>query len=290
MATRGHEMRRFLTAASVMVVVLIVAIVVYNIIDASMTLNNREKLAQSEVINEAKNIANLSLDKIYNPSGESALASAQFLQYFNPELITRYLAGDPSPLYGLIIHVFVPLYNIDAAMITSNGQVVGSHLPEDVSPQDFPAPAPGEQSKIVESFGAKNGHFLVWYVPLQLQQPGQTALITSVIDRTDEINHISSEFEQARRNLFIRQILAGIAAIIISLLIVLVGLRMLARKYITGPINQLGDTATGIIDGTFKGEVEVNPESDYSSIQSLLQSGQAILSKIDAEMEEKPDA
>jgi len=69
MAVRGHEMRRFLTAASVTVVLLIIAIVTYNIIDASLTLNNRERLAQDEVINEAKNIANLSLDKIYNPSG-----------------------------------------------------------------------------------------------------------------------------------------------------------------------------------------------------------------------------
>ena len=290
MTSRSHEMRRFLTAASVMVVLLILAIVTYNIIDASVTLNNREQKSQEEVINEAKNIANLSLDKIYNPSGESALASATFLKYFNPDLVASYLAGDPSPLYGLIVDVFVPLYSIDAALITANGQVVGSHFTQGVSPQDFPPPAPGEQSKIVESFGGKNGHFLVWYVPLQLLQPGQTALITAVIDRTDEINRIQSEFHQARVNLLIRQILVGIAAIIISLLIILIGLRLLARKYITGPINELGAAASGIMDGTYEGKVEVNPESDYASIQSLLQSGQAIISKIDKDLEENPDA
>ena len=284
-------MRRFLTAASVMVVLLIIGIVTYNIIDASLTLNNREQLAQDEVINEAKNLANLSLDKIYNPSGGTAgPAPAAFLKYFSPDLVAGYLAGDPAPLYGLIVDVFVPLYGIDAALITSNGQVVGSHLPEGVTPQDFPAPAPGEQSKVVDSFGSQNGHFLVWYVPLQLLQPGQSAWVTAVIDRTDEINRIQSEFNQARRNLLIRQLLAGIAAILISLLIVLIGLRLLARKYITGPINELGSTASGIMDGTYHGKVEVNSESDYAAIQSLLQSGQAIITKIDNALEENPDA
>ena len=167
---------------------------------------------------------------------------------------------------------------------------MGSHLPEGIKPEDFPAPAPAEQSKIVDSFGSKQGHFLVWYVPLQLLQPGQSALVTAVIDRTDEINRIQSEFQQARRNLLIRQLLVGIAAILISLLIVLIGIPLLARKYITGPLNKLGATAQGIMDGTYHGKVEVNPESDYAAIQSLLQSGQAIITKIDKALEENPDA
>ncbi len=290
MATRGHEMRRFLTWASVMVVLLIIAIVAYNIADASVTLNHQEKQAEEQVINEAKNIVDLSIEEIYNPGGSVGEASNAFLQYFNPQIVQSYLTGDPKPVYGLMIDVLLPLYGIDTAVIVSNGQVVGSRLPEGVNPQDFPTPQPDEQSRIVDSFAGRQGHFLVWFVPLQVSITGETAEITAVIDRTDEINRIASDFSQARRNLILRQILVGIAAIIISLLIILVGLRLLARKYITGPINQLSTAADGIMDGTFKGDVEVNPESDYSSIQSLLQSGQAIISRIDREMEGNPDA
>ncbi len=290
MATRGHEMRRFLTAASVMVVILIIALVFYNIMDASITLNHQEKAAEDQVLNEAKNIVNLSIDKIYNPGGAVGQASNAFLQYFNPQIVTSYLAGDPRPVYGLLTDVLMPLYGIDTAVIYADGQLVGSRLPQGVTTQDFPTPEPGEQSRIVNSFAGRSGHFLVWFVPLQVAISGSTAEITAVIDRTDEVNRIASDFSRARRNLLIRQILVGIAAILISLLLVLVGLRLLAGKYITGPITQLGNTATGIMDGTFKGEVDVNPESDYASIQSLLQSGQAIISKLDRDMEENPDA
>ncbi len=290
MAIKGHEMRRFLAAASIMVVLLILGIVAYNIVDAYLTLNNREKQAEGQVLNEARNIVNLDVDKIYNPGGALGQASAAFLQYFNPSLVQSYLAGDPGPLYGLVMDVLVPLYGIDTAVITVDGQVVKSRLPEGITAQDLPAPQPGEQSRIVDSFGAMQGHFLVWYVPFAIPGSAQTALITAVIDRTQEIESIHSEFDRARRNLVIRQVSVGIAAVLISLAIVLIGLRLLARKYITGPINDLGRTANEIMDGSFQGKVEVNPESDYSSIQSLLQSGQAIIARIDRDLEEKPDA
>ncbi len=99
--------------------------------------------------------------------------------------------------------------------------------------------------------------------------------ITAVINRTGEAHRIESEFQYSRCNLPISQLLAGIAAVLTSLAILLIGIRLLARMYITDPINELGTAAQSIMDGTNQGKVEIDPESDYAPIQSPLQSCEA---------------
>ena len=62
-------------------------------------------------------------------------------------------------------------------------------------------------------------------------------------------------------------------------------LRYLIRRFVSEPIEELNTAAEQIVDGTYEGEVKVNPKSDYAAIQGLLKSGQLVLRKLDKEME-----
>jgi HAMP domain-containing protein len=280
-------MRRFLVAVTAMVIVLILAIVAYNVIDASLTLNDRERIAEEQVLQEATKIVNLSIRELTGDSeGGSTLESVDFLKYLNVELLAQSMT-DSKVLYGFITEFLAPLYGIDSILISVDGQAVASRLPEGVGVGDFPAPQPGEETRSLDRLGSKRGHFVAWFLPMELGGAG--AVITVVLDRTEEIDTIQGSFDQARRNLLIRQLVAGVIALVLALIIVLVGIRLLAGTYITGPIRQLSETARGIVEGTFTGKVEVTPDSDYAEIQSLLQSGQAIITRVEREIEQGSD-
>ncbi len=80
--------------------------------------------------------------------------------------------------------------------------------------------------------------------------------------------------------------IASIIAILLTLLITTFGLRYFTGKYVTEPIDELNRMAEQVADGTFEGEVEVDPGSAYAALQGLLRSGQLILRKMDKEIEE----
>lgn len=106
-----------------------------------------------------------------------------------------------------------------------------------------------------------------------------------MVDRSEQIQAIDAKYEDEKSDLITRQIIIGVIAIIAVLFITLVVVRMLTRRYITGPIEELAEDSHRIMESTFEGEVKVVEESDYADIQRLLQNGKVLMEKME-EVEE----
>ena len=239
MARKGSEMRRFLAIVSVIVAVLIIAIVAYTTLDGARTLARDRERAEAAVLAEAESVINLTLFQTSQSQPQDPQRSTRALTYFNPQLLQTYQAGDTSMIFGLLMDVFAPLYGVNTQLITVDGGVVKSSLPEGVQPEDFPPPIEGERFQVVDQLGPLQGHFIAWYIDLTVPVTGQKATVTWIIDRTDEINRIESDYNRERSSLITREVSIGGGILILSLIIVLLGVRLLSRKYISGPMSRM---------------------------------------------------
>ncbi len=281
MARKGREMRRFLTIVSVGVVVLVTAIVALIMLDSLRALDNSRKQSEEQVLEDAGSIAALSTSRIVG--GDVASPTANVVKYLDPNLLAKVFAGDPAPIYDLLLNLFGPLYGSMASVITVNGDVVGTALPAGITAENFPPPVPPGvdpqyqaqtgslvQLQFIDNLGDKHGHFVSWAIGVKMTPVAgkPIAIVQYIFDRTDVIDSIQASYRQEKSNLITRDLAIGGAVLLASLLIVLFGMRYIARKYIIGPIGLVSATAQGIMDGTFTGEVKVDHGSDYAALQS----------------------
>ncbi len=233
------EMRRFLAIVAVILAVIVIATVAYSTIDGVSTLVNERNTSKDEVLREAESIVNVTL---FNQSQSNAdpQAVARRGQYFNLTMFQDYAAGNPTMIFGLVMDIFAPLYGINIQLITQNGQVVASQLPEGIVPEDFPPPQGSEQFQTVDQIGPLHGHFIAWYLTMPVPG-GPDALVTWIIDRTDQINAIDSRYNHAMSSLIIREVSVGGGILVLSLLVVFLGIAFLSRKYIVSPMNAMQD-------------------------------------------------
>ena len=101
-----------------------------------------------------------------------------------------------------------------------------------------------------------------------------------LIDRTEEIEAIDAIYEDEKSDLVARQVIIGVVAVALAKLLSMLGVRLLARRYITGPIEELASASHRIMQGEFDGDVQVVEDSDYADIQRLLQSGKVLMDKM----------
>ncbi len=281
MARKGREMRRFLTIVSLGVAVLVIAIVGLIMLDSLRALDNSRKESEQQVLEDAGSIAALSTGRIVG--GDVTSPTANLTKFIDPSLLAKVFGGDATPIYDLLLNMFGPLYGSMASVITVNGEVVGTALPAGITAADFPPPVPPGvdpqyqaqtgalvQLQFIDSIGDKQGHFVSWAIGVKMTPIAgkPIAIVQYIFDRTDVINSIQTSYRQEKSSLISRDLGIGAAVLLASLIIVLFGVRYLAKKYIIGPIGLVSTTAQGIMDGTFTGEVIVDKGSDYAALQS----------------------
>ncbi len=281
MAHKGREMRRFLTIVSISVAILVIAVVALVMLESLRALRNSQKQAEQQVLEDVGSIASFSPSRI--TGGDTSSALTNIPRFLDPALLARIYAGDPEPIFDIFLNMFGPMYGSVASLMTINGQVVGQALPKWMTLADFPPAIPegadptyqaqtGQlvQLQFIDNLGDQHGHFITWAVGMKMTtMAGQpTAIIQYIFDRTEVIDSIQANYQHEKSSLITRDLLIGSVVLAASLLIILLGVRYLARRYIMGPIAAISTTAKGIMAGTFTGDVVVDEKSDYAALQS----------------------
>jgi len=101
-----------------------------------------------------------------------------------------------------------------------------------------------------------------------------------VIERTEQVKALDKTYSDERSKLILQQVVVGLVAIAVALAITLLGVRLLTRYYITGPIEEMARISHEIMEGTFEGEVGVDERSDFIDLQRLLRSGKMLVDRM----------
>jgi nitrogen fixation/metabolism regulation signal transduction histidine kinase len=277
---KGHEMGKFLAAVTLMVVALIATLIAYYSFDATRTLNRTLDKTRTEIERDASDVIRLNSEGIARLTQIPEVAG-----YFSTDFISRYLTGDLQPTYDLITYLAGPLFGAQAIVVEVDGRVVADDLPAGVTAQELAIEQPDADYAVLRQLGAQRGYFVLSSVPIELPETTVQPVLRMVIDRTDAIQAVEEDFHQDRNDLLTRQLAVGGSALLVSLAAVLIGIRLLNTRYVSGPITSLTRQAKEVMEGSFEGRVEVNPDSDYAPLQSLLSSGQTLLKKMDEEQE-----
>jgi HAMP domain-containing protein len=273
----GHEMRNFLLLVSALVVVLIVAGILYTTFDS---INRINQDAEREKDNVEQSLADFYVESTDASMGMSR--NPVIIESMNPTLMESMGKGNVTPMLDFLTALLKPVYTAEYVAYIYEGDIMASSIGEGIEESELPTTMPEEtdeiQYEVLSEFNGKEGYFFSVYLPFSM--PGsQGAFMNLLIDRTEQIEAIDAVYEEEKSDLITRQIIIGIVAIVVALLLTLLGVRYLARRYITGPIDDLAAVSHSIMEGTFEGEVEVEEDSDYADIQRLLQSGKTILDR-----------
>jgi HAMP domain-containing protein len=181
-----------------------------------------------------------------------------------------------------------PLYSAEYGVAVIGGEISGYAVKEGLTgfdverdaPRSMPDPSLDEvQSQVLDSFAGREGYFLSVYSPLNM--PGMKgAFFNFVIDRTEQVKALDKTYSDERSKLILQQVVVGLVAIAVALAITLLGVRLLARRFITGPIEEMARISHDIMEGSFEGEIAVEERSDFADLQRLLKSGKMLVDRM----------
>jgi HAMP domain-containing protein len=280
----GREVKKLVLAVTLMTLALVIGVIAYFMIDVILTTNNNiEKNEQMVLDKTVMTIKNLGLHT------GSISSNAKFLELLNQDMLSQILRGEPLPLYEMVVQLAAMGNPLEYVGVIAGGETVTCLTPsgEDIDPAEIPAmPAEGDYV-VMDSLGGKEGYFVSVFYTIDLTNYGFSEFhVDMIVDRTQEMQEVEDYFVDQRNDLILRMSIAAGIAIILTLLITTFGLRYFTGKYVTKPIDELNRVAEQVADGTFEGEVEVDPGSAYAALQGLLRSGQLILRKMDKELDE----
>lgn len=276
--SRGHEMRTFLVLVSVLVVLMVIGVVAFTTWDSVNRINEDAQREKDNVVQQLVDYFTVSTKAAGQLRFEKVIWES-----LNPEMLEAFAQGDVLPLFAFMVTILRPLYVADYASFVYGGEVQAYSAEEGIDVSDLPASLPAEseglQYEILDEFIGEEGYYISIYNPMTM--PGhEGSFLNFMLDRTEQIKAVDAAYEEEKSNLITRQVVIGIIAVVIALLISTIGVYYLTKRYITGPIEELADTSHKIMEGTFDGEVEVQEDSDYADLQRLLQSGKRLLDKM----------
>ncbi len=278
--SRAHEMRGFLVSITVLVVLLIILVVLVN------TIFSLRRIDQAQE-REKENVKNSLLDFFADALVEvpKLQTNPDVTSGMNPDIVKAAGKGDMNPVINYLMNILRPVYVTEYAVTVNDGKVVASAVrPGLESFDDFPLslPDPGSdelQSQVLTGFNGEQGYYISIYSPLNM--PGSKgAFFNYVVDRTEQIEKINEIYSDEKSSLIIQQVAIGLVAIAIALVLSLIGVRVLTRRFITGPIEGMTSISHQIMEGAFEGEVTVDEESDFADLQRLLQSGKMLVDRM----------
>lgn len=281
---KAKEMRNLMISVTASVLILLLAIIAYFMIDVAITTNRNIERNKELVIEQSVLTLSTILDEI-----KGMTINANLFNLINEDIVNDILTGEMEPLFQFIIDFVLNLYPIDYVGVVSDGKLVayGDSGGYNIDPSEMALEPEMEEFDVFETLGEKNGFFVSQFYDVDLKNLNLDAFsVNMVVDRTDEMESVTDYFEDQRNDLLLRLSIASAIAVIFSLLLTTFGLRYFTRKYVVQPIEELNRAAEDIVNGTFEGEVKVDPDSAYSALQGLLRSGQKVLQRMDEEVKE----
>ncbi len=283
---KAHEMRGFLLAVSGLVILLIVIVVAINTA-FSIRRINRDQDRAKELVKE-QFVAYY--EKTVKEAGKISM-DPEVKKNIDPSFYQAFQDKDMDRVTSFLMHMLRPLYNAEYGVAVIDGKVAGYALSDGLkgfdplkdAPTSLPDPESDEvQSQVLENFNGKSGYFISVFSPFQM--PGmRNAFFNFTIDRTEPMRELDKTYSDERSSLVLQQIVIGLVAIAIALVISLLGVRLLTRYYITGPIEEMARISHDIMEGTFEGEVQVDERSDFADLQRLLRSGKMLVDRMCSE-------
>jgi len=275
LARRGNEMRKYMIAIAVTVILLITAMIVYTTLDSIRRIDKELEMERERVIMQLVDYINTSLEEV------AVTGTTEFMEgIINPVLFNSTNPADQLRVLQFVMDMLRAQYSCDYLAFISDGVVLIRSVKEGLDIQDLPSEMPEEGYEVLSELGGRKGTFISVFNIMELG-PLHGTYVDLVVDRTEEVDAMEDFYSQEKSSLVTRQIVTGIIALVVALLITTLGVYFLTRRYITAPIATLTKTSHGIMDGTFEGEVEVVEESDYVDIQRLLQSGKVLMEKME---------
>lgn len=274
-AGRGHEMRKYLISVSILVVLIIVALVAYNTVVSIQRIDDDMETEKQRVVEQLVDYFNTTMEKVVAVSG----GGQEMEEIFNPALTE---SNDPAAqlkLLQALADIQRATYAADYLVYVSGGMVLVSSVEEGLDIDDFPTRMAEGDYEILDELGGREGTFISVYSEAELS-PLQDEFVNFAVDRTEQMQAIDDFYSDKRSDLITRQVVVGVVAVAIALLLTTLGVYFLTRRYITGPIEELAEASHRMMEGTFEGEVEIVEESDYADIQRLLKSGKVLIDRM----------
>ncbi len=277
---KTHEMRNFLLSVSALVIALIVLLVLVNTLFAIHRINQDQEREKQNVKDSLLRFFEDSLKGVPKLQSDPELQKS-----LDPGMITSYYQGDMTPIAKFLTAILQPLYATEYVVLVNDGQVLSASLADNLKDfQDFPLVLPNPalkelQSEILTNFNGKQGYFIQVFEPLNI--PGtKGAFFAFLVDRSLQVEQLNQSYADEKSSLILQQVILGLVAVAIALAIGFVGIRLLTRYFITGPVENLAETSRLIMEGAFEGEVKVDERSDFADLQRLLQSGKTLVDRM----------
>lgn len=283
---RAHEMRNFLLAVSGLVVLLIILVVAINTAFSVKRIDRDQERAKELVKQQFVDY----YEKAVKEAGEISM-DPEIKKNIDPSFYQSFQQGDMERVTAFLMHMLRPLYSAEYGVAVIGGEISGYATREGLegfevkkdAPRTMPDPSTDEvQSQVLESFNGKDGYFISVFSPFQM--PGiKNAFFNFVIDRTEEVKRLDDTYSSERSRLILQQVVIGLVAIAVAIALSLLGIRLLTRHFITGPIEEITRISHDIMEGEFKGEVQVDERSDFADLQRLLRSGKMLVDRMCSE-------
>lgn len=277
-AHKGNEMRRYLVSVTALVVVLLLAVILYTTIDSIRRINREMENEKTRVVEQ--------LVDYFTSTLQAMSATGQDTEAMNT-VFKEDLVGTNDMNKRLILLNFLTSmeraqFAADYLTYVSNGNVVSSNVAPGLDITEFPTRMPegGKDYVILDELGGREGYFISVYSEAPLAGFGEE-FMNFAVDRTAQMAALEQGYSDEKSDLITRQIIIGIIILVLGGLISALGVYWLTRRDITGPIEEIIRISDQLVEGTFEGEVEVNPESDFASLQVLLSSGKQLIDRMD---------
>lgn len=275
---RGKEMKRYLLSVTALVVVLLLAVIVYTTIDSIRRINRE--------MDKEKDRVNAQMVGFFTDAFQAMSTTGQdqavMGKVFKEELVGSTDMDKQMVLLGFLTEMERAQFNADYLVYVSNGNVVSQSVKPGLEISSFPTSMPGDGDmtyEILDELGGSSGYFISMYIESPLAGFGEE-FMNFAVDQTDQMSALEQEYSDEKSDLIMKQIVTGVIILIIGGLISAFGVLYFTRRDITGPIEEINLISDQIMDGSFEGDVEVDQDSDFASLQALLSSGKKILDKM----------
>jgi HAMP domain-containing protein len=274
---KGKEMRRYLVSVTALVVLLLMAVMLYTTIDSIRRINREMDKEKTRVTEQLVDYFSTTLQALSVTGQDTEIMKSVFRE----DLVGTKDMSKQLILLNFLTEMERSQFGADYLTYVSNGSIVSKSVDPALEITDFQTSMPNEEKNyvILDELGGREGYFISVYVPAPLAGIGEE-FMNFAVDRTDQMTALEQEYSDEKSSLIARQITIGVIILVLGGLISALGVYYLTRRDITGPIEEIARISDQIVEGTFKGEIEVNPDSDFSSLQVLLSSGKQILDKM----------
>jgi hypothetical protein len=275
---KGKEMRRYLISVTALVVALLLVVIVYTTIDSVRRINREMDKEKTRVVEQLVDYFTTTMQALTATGQDTELMSV-----FREDLISPTDPAKRLVLLDFLTQMERKQFNADYLVYVSNGNVITKSVAPGLNITTFPSSLPDGNDKnyvILDELGGREGFFISVFAVAPLVGYGEEFMNFSV-DRTDQMSALEKEYTDAKSDLITRQIIIGVIILLLGGIISALGVYYLTKRDITGPIEEINRISDQIMEGSFEGEVEVNRDSDFASLQALLSSGKKILDKLD---------